>query len=206
MNLKYYYWCFPKAITVKVCDDIIKYANEKKTQKGVIGSLDKDNLNEEQKKHLKSIRDSDIVWLNDKWIYRHIQPFVRTANKEADWNFEWDWSEEMQFTKYNNGQYYDWHMDSNDGPYNKPEFLGIHGKIRKLSVTVQLTNPDEYEGGELEFQPRMNRDPLETYIEERSFEKGTIIVFPSHIYHRVRPVTKGTRYSLVMWNLGHPFK
>jgi PKHD-type hydroxylase len=99
-----------------------------------------------------------------------------------------------------------------DKPYdrkdaNNPE----HGKIRKLSMTCQLTDGSEYEGGELEFDfrnydPHMREEAKHLKQAKEILPKGSIIVFPSFVWHRVKPVTKGVRYSLVMWNLGYPFK
>ena len=77
-----------------------------------------------------------------------------------------------------------------------------------MSNVVQLTDPKEYEGGELEFDFRQN-DPdkkRKPKIAKEIAPKGSIIVFPSFVWHRVKPVTKGLRYSLVNWNLGWPFK
>jgi PKHD-type hydroxylase len=82
------------------------------------------------------------------------------------------------------------------------------GKIRKLSVTVSLTDPKEYKGGELEFDFR-NEDPDKKRAMRTCTEilpKGSVVVFPSFVWHRVKPVTKGVRHSLVIWNLGYPFK
>ena len=86
-----------------------------------------------------------------------------------------------------------------------------HGKIRKLSVTVSLNDPSEYDGGNLEFDFRNDFDfdrnrkhKIKECTEIRP--RGSIIIFPSFVWHRVNPVTRGTRYSLVMWNLGWPFK
>ena len=122
---------------------------------------------------------------------------------------EWDRSEYCQFTKYKLNQYYDWHCDSNDKPYETegPD----NGKIRKLSMTCQLTDGSEYTGGELEFDfrnydPHMREEDKHLRRAKEILPKGSIIVFPSFVWHRVKPVTKGTRYSLVMWNLGYPFK
>ena len=87
-----------------------------------------------------------------------------------------------------------------------------NGKIRKLSMTCQLTDGSEYKGGELEFDFR-NYDPPHAREEDKHLRKateilpkGSIIVFPSFVWHRVKPVTKGTRYSLVLWHLGYPFR
>jgi len=142
----------------------------------------------------------------------------------------------LQFTKYSPGQFYGWHTDSGVDPYRAydPEIDTYHknpdgtimidtfgkpivenqnttenpkliGKTRKLSVTVSLNDPTEYKGGNLKFDLGPHSEKrYHTCKEIRP--RGSIIVFPSHIYHQVTPVTKGTRYSLVAWNLGNPFK
>jgi len=164
-------------------------------------------LNKQQIKDLKKKRDSNIVWMNDRWIYKEIQPYIHQANASAGWNFQWDFSESCQFTKYNKGQYYDWHCDGWDQPYNSPN-TPQHGKIRKLSVTVSLSDPKEYKGGELEFDFR-NMDPDKKRNVRKCTEilpKGSLVVFPAHVWHRVCPVKKGSRHSLVIWNLGWPYK
>jgi PKHD-type hydroxylase len=167
-----------------------------------------DNLSKEEAKNLKKIRNSNVVWLNDTWIYREIHPYISEANKLANWNFEWDWSESCQFTKYGTGQYYHWHTDSWEDMYNTPENINTHGKIRKLSVTCTLSDPSEYEGGELEFNFNNPQYSKRKNVKKCTeiLPKGSLIVFPSFVWHRVRPVKSGTRYSLVIWNLGYPFK
>jgi PKHD-type hydroxylase len=202
------------------------------------GALDKQQL---KRKGLKEedlyIRDTKVSWLSDPWIYEIFHPYIHQANLDAGWNFEWDWTEPGQFTKYEKGQFYGWHPDSGDQPYEMfdPE---IHeckynpdgtaavdaygnkipkqnhyvtnpnqaGKIRKLSMTCNLTNPDNYDGGNLRFDfgPHAGDKRYHTCTEIRP--KGSIIIFPSHVYHQVSPVTRGTRYSMVMWNLGRPFR
>ena len=210
MNLNNYYWYFTAAVPPKICDDIIKYALSKKETLGTIGGYDDKKLSKTDIKEMKRKRNSDLVWLNEPWIYKEVQPYIRQANKNAGWNFEWDRSEVCQFTKYKLNQYYDWHNDGWKKPYDKPN-TPDHGKIRKLSMTLQLTDGSEYEGGELEFDFR-NYDPHardESKHLKKAKEilpKGSIVVFPSFVWHRVKPVTKGVRYSLVMWNLGYPFK
>ena len=156
MNLTNYYWYFQSAIPERICDDIVRYGKSLQDQMAVTGGYGNRPLNKNQVKDLKKKRNSDIVWMNDRWIYREIQPYVHQANRNAGWNFEWDHSESCQFTIYKKGQYYDWHSDSWDKPYM--EEGPTKGKIRKLSVTVSLTDPKEYKGGELEFDFR-NQDP-----------------------------------------------
>ena len=212
MNLLHHYYYFKNALTPRFCDELINYGNLQKEQLALTGGyqekIEKNkNLSKKELNDLKQKRDSNVVWLNDTWIYKEIHPYVNMANKEADWNFQWDWSESCQFTKYKLNQYYDWHCDSWETPYNCPEDLNRHGKIRKLSVTCSLSDPKDYEGGELEFDFR-NTDPDKPSIRKCAeiSERGSIVVFPSHVWHRVKPVTKGVRYSLVIWNLGYPFK
>ena len=217
MTLSNYYWYFKSAIPPKICDDIIKYGLSHQENLAMIGGLGVDRnlqekpLKEEEIIDLKKKRNSNIVWLNDKWIYKEIHPYVHEANKLAGWNFDWDFSESCQFTKYKLNQYYDWHCDSWDKPYDKTDDPNSHGKIRKLSMTCQLTDGSEYEGGELQFDcrnydPHMRDEDKHVLTVKEILPKGSIVVFPSFVWHRVQPVTKGTRYSLVVWNLGYPFK
>jgi len=213
MNLKNYYYYFQSVIPSRLCDDIVKHAKLQQEQIAVTGDvkindLNKKNFSKEEAKNLKKIRNSNVVWLNDTWIYREIHPYILEANKLANWNFEWDWSESCQFTKYGTGQYYHWHTDSWEDMYNTPENINTHGKIRKLSVTCTLSDPSEYEGGELEFNFNNPQYSKRKNVKKCTeiLPKGSLIVFPSFVWHRVRPVKSGTRYSLVIWNLGYPFK
>ena len=172
----------------------------------VTRGLDSQQLNPTQVKDLKKKRDSNIVWLDERWIFNEIQPFVAQANRNAGWNFQWDWTEACQFTKYSKGQYYDWHCDSWPIVYDAPGRTG-HGRNRKLSVTLSLSDEKSYKGGELEFDFRnVEREKQKTEICKEVKPKGSLVVFPSEIWHRIKPIKQGHRYSLVAWNLGDPFK
>ena len=212
MSLQNYYYYFQSALTPRFCYELIKYGISQQEQLALTGGQttkinegkpldDKDIID------LKKKRDSNITWLSDRWIYKEIQPFIHQANKLAGWNFDWDFSEACQFTKYKLNQFYDWHCDSWETPYANQDNKDTNGKIRKLSVTCSLSDPKDYEGGELEFDFR-NMDPDKPTIRKCAeiSKRGSIVVFPSHVWHRVKPVTKGTRYSLVIWNLGYPFR
>ena len=211
MILSNYFWYFKSAIPTRICDNIIKHGLSKKERLARTGSFSKKKLSTDEVKDMKKKRNSDITWLNDTWIYKEIHPYVHIANKNAGWNFDWNFSESCQFTKYKLNQYYDWHCDSWDKPYDKPDDKNTHGKIRKLSMTCQLTDGSEYEGGELEFDfrnyaPHMRDEAKHLIKIKEILPKGSIVVFPSELWHRVKPVTKGIRYSLVVWHLGYPFK
>jgi len=221
MLLDNYYFYFPSVLSPQFCDDVLAFGKTQQIHTGVthIGDeqtglmkSDYTKLNEEEKEHVGKKRQSNIAWLNEPWIYREIHPYIEEANRLANWNFEWDFTEVAQFTKYEVGQFYGWHADGHPKPYSiKEKDANYHNKIRKLSVTVALNEENEYEGGELEFDYRNTKDfdvnpgsSVRTCNEIKP--KGSIVVFPSFVWHRVKPVTKGTRYSLVMWNLGYPFR
>ena len=211
MNLQNYYYYFQSALTPRFCDELIKYGISQQEQLALTGGQtnkiqEGKDLKEEDIVDLKKKRDSNIVWLNDRWIYKEIQPFIHQANRLAGWNFDWDYSEACQFTKYKLNQFYDWHCDSWEAPYANPDNKDTNGKIRKLSVTCSLSDPKDYEGGELEFQFRNQDDPTPKKKCVEILPRGSICVFPSFVWHEVKPVTKGIRYSLVIWSLGYPFR
>jgi len=236
MNLKHYYYYFKKAIGPNFIEDLKKYVQDKKLESAMTGSTVNEYIDQLQDSVLKQglnklsskekidfvkknnpklyddiveIRQSDVVWLDDRWIYDELQPWVHRANEEAGWNFQWDWSETVQFTTYSSGGFYSFHQDSWPKPYpNTHQNPSFRGKIRKLSVTVTLSDPWEYEGGRLEFGFTNFREKEKAKIQQCTeiLDKGSLVVFPSFVWHRVTPVTKGFRQSLVMWNLGHPWK
>ena len=142
------------------------------------------------------IRDS---WISDRWVYKEIQPYVHQANANAGWNFQWDYSESCQFTKYDGSkkQHYDWHTDAGTR-------INENGKVRKLSMTVALVDGSEYEGGDFEIN-MSTPDRENVHVIKEAKVKGSVTIFPSFVWHRVKPVTAGTRYSLVNWHQGRPF-
>jgi len=205
-----YYWYFKEVIPKRICNDLINYALSKQTNIATIASVSEDEIKKDKNKllNLQKTRNSNIVWLRDQWIYNEILPFVRSANVSANWNFDWDYSEDCQFTIYKENQFYDWHPDASPTPYNNNKIPQLNNKIRKLSVTVSLSPAEEYEGGELEFYYPTDNPELKPFTKkcEEIKEQGSVVVFPSYIVHRVKPVTKGTRYSLVVWNVGNPYR
>ena len=148
-------------------------------------------------------RISDVVWCNEQWMYDIITPYMHDANKHAGWRYEINAAESAQITRYEPGGFYTWHKD---GPgdhlsaYNTPQNEFIHGKVRKVSMSVMLN--DNFEGGAFEFASYKAGVFETTTIPAKA---GSIIIFPSYQEHRVAPITKGIRYSLVCWFLGPPF-
>ena len=203
MIFDYDYWYFQSAIHPKTCDEIVQFALTQKEERAITGSDPKPKAS--QYKEIFEKRQSNIVWLNERWIFNILQPYIAQANRSAGWNIQWDWSESIQFTKYKLNQFYGWHQDVNDKKYEGMN-ENYNGKIRKLSIIVTLVDGSEYEGGDLQinFRHRYMNENIKTMDEIRP--KGSVIVFPSFIWHRVTPVTEGTRYTLVNWNLGWPWQ
>ena len=174
------------------------------------------------------VRDSEVAWLNDQWLYDKIIPIVETANYNAGWKWDIDFYEPFQFTVYNPSGFYGWHRDGDSDHHGifKRYIPGVThtenhkqklpppytanpsmvGKIRKISLTINLNSPGDYEGGDLKFDfGEHTEDGQRFHTCEEIRPQGSIIVFPSFLPHCVTPVTKGTRYSLVLWCLGRPF-
>lgn len=199
MELNNYYWCFPSAIPERICDDIVAYGKALKEETGVTFGYDVNNMTPNQQKELEKKRNSNVVWMDSAWIYRELHPLVRIANADAGWNYHWNWSEACQFTKYDGSkkQHYDWHTDAGTR-------INENGKIRKLSMTVALVDGSEYEGGDFEIRMENPKDH-EVHVIKAAKQKGSVTIFPSFVWHRVKPVTAGTRYSLVNWHQGNPY-
>ncbi len=129
MNLANYYWFFKSAIPHRICDEIIKYGSLQQEQVALTGkqnNLDSKNLCKKDIKELHKKRKSNVVWMDDRWIYKEIQPYINIANKSAGWNFDWNWSESCQFTNMMVVKtHYDWHCDSNELPYDH-QMIQIH--------------------------------------------------------------------------------
>jgi PKHD-type hydroxylase len=121
------------------------------------------------------------------WIYERLRNVAVLVNQELKFELK-GFDEGIQMARYAEGEFYDWHAD-----------LGADvSAYRKLTLVVQLTSPDEYDGGEVEFFPTPVRAPK---------ARGTVAVFPSYIPHRVLPIRRGPRWSLAAWIAGAtPFR
>ena len=123
----------------------------------------------------------------------------------SGWKYDLSFIESIQLTHYYEGDFYDWHLDTIEVPKMKNNIP--HN--RKVSATVFLNDPEEYEGGELDLElrgPKNRESEEEERFDSFKLPKGSIIVFPSYIWHRVRPVTSGVRKSLVLWIQGPSFR
>ena len=163
----------------------------------------------------KDKRNSQNAWIpTTHWVGGFVWHYIERANRE---NFLYDLrcidAESMQFTKYSEGQFYGWHNDAGLANQYKPVSIGnrLEGLaqdflnenielVRKLSFVVQLSDADDYEGGNLQLLDESGK----SYFAPR--KRGTVILFDSRTQHRVLKVTKGVRKSLVGWTVGPRWK
>jgi PKHD-type hydroxylase len=174
----YAFW--NNAFSKEECQTIINIAKNKGLIKG-------------KTKGESDVRDSNISWLYpvDKmdWVFRRVTDIVLNLNERF---FKFDLfgiNEGFQFTNY----------EAPSGKYGKHIDRSINIPVRKLSISIQLTNPEEYEGGELYIY-----DGDKGTIMDKT--QGTLIVFPSYLLHEVMPISKGERNSLVTWVTGKQFR
>ena len=100
MHLKDYIRIYDNVVSDSFCDKLIKYGNSKQEQIGLTGGLkakDKESLQEQELNDLKQKRDSNIVWLSEKWLYKYIHYYVNGANYNSGWNFQWNFSENIRW-------------------------------------------------------------------------------------------------------------
>ena len=151
-------------------------------------------------KGVSKFRKSKVSFLDDEYLRRQLAYSVNLYNKQH-WNYDLDGSDEIQYGIYSDGGYYDWHVD------HEKKTPNINGKFlaRKLSTTIWLNDPDEYEGGEFDIETKGPH--MDLRYETLKLSKGSIVIFPSNkVWHRVRPVTSGERKSLVGWFSGPAFR
>tara|TARA_R100000005_G_C5003371_1_gene211589 strand:+ start:7066 stop:7632 length:567 start_codon:yes stop_codon:yes gene_type:complete len=166
-----------------VVDIFLKEEKEFKRnlEKGLVSGDDNPNI---------SIRNSDCSWISSKhWMAGLCYHYILKANEE---NFRYDigsfGNREIQYTSYTEGQYYKWHVDTSLAIQEEDT-----DRVRKLSFSLQLSDPEEYSGGELQ----LLSDDNFSYFAPKT--KGSIIIFDSRMRHRVRKVNSGCRKSLVGW-------
>jgi PKHD-type hydroxylase len=140
----------------------------------------------------EKIRNSKINWwYEDHWVCSIFSHYIGLSNKKI-WEYDLNRLESIQVTTYNTEGHYNWHSDY--GTSTNPFFT------RKLSASLLVTDPSEYEGGDLYFIDYHGRSV------KAPKEKGTMIIFDSRIPHKVSRVTKGKRTSLVTWMYGPKLK
>ncbi|MEM6720475.1 MAG: 2OG-Fe(II) oxygenase [Bacteroidota bacterium] len=165
-------------------DRILNFWDDDKTIKATLAG---------DQKYDDELRKSSVMFIDNTpendWIYSKLASIAMASNQERYWFDLLGFHQELQLTRYSTGDFFDWHLDFGAGEIS----------ARKLSMTIQLSEPDAYEGGDLEFM-------INQKVVKAPREKGTIVVFPSFIMHRVTEITKGTRQSIVGWVSGPPYR
>jgi PKHD-type hydroxylase len=183
INQTNYYW-FNGGFSSEEVDKIVEDAKEYPFVKALV--VDEENTDKFRKSNIKWL-PFDSKW---EWVIDRIMTQVVEANN-AIWNFDLSSIiDNIQYTEYEgNGGHYDWHLDI--GP----------GKIshRKISIVIQLSDPSDYVGGDLEIMTGSEQVTVPR-------GKGNVVVFPSFLLHRVVPLTGGNRKSLVLWVGGGHYK
>jgi PKHD-type hydroxylase len=156
------------------------------------------------------IRNNTVCWLNPEentsWIYEKISNFVKEINFRK-YRFNIETLQTIQLAEYKAS------VEGNEEFYRPHIDICMHSAAdeqRKLSISIQLTRPDQYVGGDLLFMG----DENDRLLSQETFENhllqrrglGAAIVFPSFLGHEITPVTKGTRHSLVAWMQGPNWK
>jgi len=176
--------------TSQQCQDIINVGHQQKTQEAKVG--DKKGI--KGGKYDTKMRITTISWIPFKEMpemYKRIERSMLQVNGNHFGYEGMQLTELAQFTEYPKGGFYDWHIDAEINGQNEPP-------VRKISMTILLSDASEFEGGDLEFMTEGNKPP--------QLIQGQAIFFCSMIRHRVAKVKKGMRRSLVMWFGGPPFK
>jgi PKHD-type hydroxylase len=169
------------------CRKIIEAGRSQKPQTAQVG-MGKPGGGTDTKK-----RVTTISWLPFKEMepmYNDLDTFIQKANENHFGFGDIRVTENAQFTEYPEGGFYDWHMDCDVSMAHEPP-------VRKISMTLLLNDPSEFEGGHLELMAPGKFAEL---------KQGHAICFASFLNHRVQPVTKGVRQSLVVWFGGKPFR
>ena len=143
-------------------------------------------------------------WPADHWLSGLLWHFAVLANKDL-WRYNVSTSQGVQFATYETKGFYDWHKDELDEPFGEGAPEPWRGLARKLSVSANLSDPADYEGGELLMKDTSGNTIQNRELAAQLGQQGTVVVFPSYILHAVRPVTSGVKHSLVTWVLGPPF-
>lgn len=228
MILKNYMYTAPSVFTAQEIAEIHKIAKSIPVDTARTGHNNTDpDFDESLYQQNTSIRQGEVKWFSPPQfpmpqnIVDKINEQVQNAMDVCEWPFALDWIENFQYTIYNaredalTGDFYTWHTDHGGETNYCDRGFPSH---RKISMTIQLSDPDDYEGGKFQWlEPnsqfdRMQRGKtkidVDTSIRTLPFScqaLGSMCLFPSFLYHQVTPVTRGTRVSIVGWYNGPPW-
>ena len=190
-------FAYPGKLSESICNRILELASSQWVESEVQDSVGIESPD-------KGLRRSDIFWTTEQWLVDLIWSYMEAYNEGFGFHYDIDALEDIQLTRYGIGGFYDFHIDgmgTHRNAHNAPGSKLTDGKVRKLSMSIQLN--EDYSGGD--FEVAFCRDGR-CAKKKMDKKQGTIIMFPSVLEHRVKPVKRGMRYSLVAWFLGPPFR
>jgi PKHD-type hydroxylase len=188
------FWYWKKEISPEICKKLISLGDGKWNTAHLLDSHKDSTINAD------SVRISDVVWVEEQWVFDLIWSYMMTANKNAGWKYDITAAESCQITRYTKNGFYTWHQDgigSHNKVGNNPNNKFLYNNTRKLSMSILLNS--DFKGGRFQLNTGANKNKI-------PIGQGTIIVFPSFLVHRVTPIIEGMRYSLVTWFVGPPFR
>ena len=204
------FYVFPRVIKPDVCNSIVKDYKQNILKEASVLSYDKFSRDD------PSLRKTSIHFITDEKnkVNEIVWHFLRKANK-IQFNYDLTFFQAIQFAEYKDGGFYGWHQDASS--------IDPNNETRKLSLTLVLSDPNKFEGGELQFfngerpmaewmtvDKQGNNRPVDEItggqVTKDIQAQGTVVVFDSRDWHRVTPVTDGVRHSIVCWCLGANFK
>jgi len=193
------FYVFPRAVAPDVCKQIVQDSKKNILEKASVYNYDKTASKDDPE-----IRKTSINFIKDKdnKVNELAWHFLREANK-LQFNYNLSYFQAVQFAEYEDGGFYGWHQDDNG--------INKSSEMRKLSLTLVLSDPSTFEGGKLQFyngeKPLQDMGEIKGEQVNKDIQaQGTVIVFDSRDWHRVTPVTKGIRHSVVCWTVGPNFK
>lgn len=196
-TVTYPYVWWDDGFTAEELNKIIEYCEKTELERSSVIGRDP----EKEKQEIEKVRRCDIKFINrneeSAWIFDRVNFIIKSLNDQF-YGFDLNGYDAFQYTSYNSAEQgmYDWHMDAHLGKDNLPANMP---QPRKLSLSLLLNDPEtDYEGGDF-----LINDGGEQKVE---FKKGRAVAFPSWLLHKVSPVTKGFRKSLVVWVTGPKWK
>jgi PKHD-type hydroxylase len=204
----------PKLFTDEECDQIVHMGE-------AIVNKTKGGISDGKDSWMNYYRECEIAWFNEEaaeqtnmdftFFYHKMDGVLHTVMEKVGWDYDLTARQAAQYTSYTKSGHYDWHKDAHSKPYGESSLWT--GLIRKMSMVVLLSDPDDYKGGELLGENTFKYTPIEYYKrvtnlteKEENKQRGTGFIFPSYAHHKVCGVHEGVRKSLVCWWCGPPWK
>tara|TARA_R110000764_G_scaffold58636_4_gene127338 strand:- start:133 stop:699 length:567 start_codon:yes stop_codon:yes gene_type:complete len=184
------HYCFKDVLPKEFCDGMLSVARE-------LDSKEAEVFKEGDDVVLSEIRNNRVAWLANDELSEILELYVDIANERAGWDFSLTSFEVPQISFYGKGQFYNWHVDTGVEKQSDPYF-------RKLAISITLN--DEFKGGDFQVQNFVHPQAPNRFRTVKAMRRqGSIVVFPSFIFHRITTVSEGERSAMTCWFRGEKF-